>query len=86
MTVRLSLVITALALVALAAPAAAQKKGNDAKPSDNYDQVFQQYLATAKTLSQGPPPAPWMSTLFGDVKARNVNDLVTVQVIDAEVD
>ena len=58
-------------------PAAAQKK------NDNYDQVFEQYLATARTLSTSAAPAtPWMSTLFADLRARNVNDLVTVHVIE----
>jgi flagellar L-ring protein precursor FlgH len=57
-------------------PAAAQKK------NDNYDQVFEQYLAAARTLSTSAPATPWMSTLFADLRARNVNDLVTVQVIE----
>ena len=82
MTVRSSVASAPLALLGLAAPAAAQKNAKSVKTSDNYDQVFEQYLATAKTLPQAPAPTPWMSTLFGDVKARNVNDLVTVQVIE----
>jgi flagellar L-ring protein precursor FlgH len=76
MIARWSVLLASAALLGTAAPAAAQKG------SDNYDKVFAQYLATAKTLTQAPPPTPWMSTLFADVKARNVNDLVTVRVIE----
>jgi flagellar L-ring protein FlgH len=66
-----------LLVAAFAVPAAAQKK------NDNYDQVFEQYLATARSLSTTAAPAtPWMSTLFADLRARNVNDLVTVQVVE----
>jgi flagellar L-ring protein precursor FlgH len=64
--------------VASGAAAGAQKK------SDNYDQAFEQYLATARALPPGQPAAanPWMTTLFADLRARNVNDLVTVHVIE----
>lgn len=64
----------AAAVLLSAAPVAAQK-GND-----NYDRVFEQYLAAARTLPSGP--TPWMSGLFADVRARNVNDLVTVHVLE----
>jgi len=84
MIARSSAVLVAALLLGVVTPAAAQKddKKNAQKNAENYDKVFDQYLAAAKTLSQAPPPTPWMSTLFGDVKARNVNDLVTVQVIE----
>jgi flagellar L-ring protein FlgH len=67
----------ALALAtAVASAAEAQKK------NDNYDEVYEHYLAAARTLPNTPPPTPWMTTLFADVRARNVNDLVTVHVIE----
>lgn len=55
------------------------------KPSDNYDELFQQYLRSARAL---PPTAPaadstWMTGLFTDPRARRVNDLVTVRVIES---
>ena len=88
MIVRSCAVLVAALLLGVVTPAFAQKdvkkdeKKDAQKNSDNYDKVFDQYLTAARTLSQAPPPTPWMSTLFGDVKARNVNDLVTVQVIE----
>jgi flagellar L-ring protein precursor FlgH len=53
-----------------------------AKPSDNYDVLFQQYLAAAR---QAPAPGPeslWMAGLFGDLRARRLNDLLTINVIE----
>jgi flagellar L-ring protein FlgH len=74
---RRALFLTMTAVLSCALPVAAQKK------NDNYDHVFEQYLATARALSTTTaPPTPWMSTLFADLRARNVNDLVTVQVIE----
>ena len=68
------LLMATLAIV----PAAAQKK------TDNYDKAFEEYLATARAVPAAAPAAanPWMTTLFGDLRARNVNDLVTVHVIE----
>src|SRR4051812_5665124 len=55
-----------------------------AMPSDNYDVLMQQYLESAR-LSQ-PTAAvadtSWMTGLFGDLRARRVNDLVTINVIE----
>jgi flagellar L-ring protein FlgH len=75
---------------ALASPASATSaKGEDKKekaapPSDNYDVLFQQYLAAARTTASVPPSAGdlWMSGLMGDLRARRVNDLVTVNVVE----
>ncbi len=79
---RRRLAVLAAAWVLMAAPVLAQK---DTKPAtDNYDEVFQQYLLAARAT---PPPATadtlWMSSLFGDTRARRVNDLVTVRVIES---
>lgn len=49
---------------------------------DNYDRVFEHYLATARNLPAAPAQNAWMSSLFADVRARSVNDLVTVHVIE----
>ncbi len=56
-----------------------EQKVEKVKP-DNYDQVFERYLAT----SRGTPSQPngWMTSLFADHRARSVNDLVTVHVIE----
>jgi flagellar L-ring protein FlgH len=68
------------ALVVLAGTSAAA--GQNQKKNDNYDEVFEAYLTTARTLPAASAPTPWMATLFSDLRARNVNDLVTVQVIE----
>ena len=55
-----------------------------ARPSDNYDELFQQYLANARLTAQAPqtPDTLWMSGLAGDLRASRVNDLVTVRVVE----
>lgn len=73
-------ILILLAAVAGAGRAEAQKI--DQKGGDNYDRVFSQYLATARSLPPTPVQNQWMSSLFADVRARSVNDLVTVHVIE----
>ena len=71
-------VLAALMIVLAGNIAAAGQKKND-----NYDQAFEAYLATARSLPATTAAAtPWMATLFADLRARNVNDLVTVHVIE----
>ena len=68
--------------VAVAAPSFAQEA---AKPADNYDELFRQYLASARATAAAPatPDTLWMAGLNGDLRARRVNDLVTVRVVEA---
>ena len=47
-----------------------------------YDQAFQHYLAEARNLSSQPANTPWMASLFADLRARRVNDLVTINVVE----
>lgn len=72
-----------LALALLATPArAGEKKPAPPKPSSNYDELYQRYLALARAV----PPAPgtlWVNSLFGDLRARALNDLVTVRVAES---
>lgn len=53
-----------------------------AMPSDNYDAVFQQYLEAARRMPADRPANDWATGLFVDRRARRVNDLVTVRVIE----
>jgi flagellar L-ring protein precursor FlgH len=57
-----------------------------AKRTDNYDEQLARYLAAARTTAAATaqPRADngWMTGLFSDIRARRVNDLVTVQVIE----
>ena len=57
---------------------------NAAKPSDNYDDLVKQYLASARATAAAPatPDTLWMAGLNGDLRARRVNDLVTVRVVE----
>jgi flagellar L-ring protein precursor FlgH len=79
-----------LAPANVSATAAASKAGKTSKKKverkeedENYDELFQQYLAAARS-TQAVPSADslWMAGLFGDLRARRVNDLVTVRVIE----
>jgi len=59
-------------------------KPGEAGPSDNYDALFAKYLAEARaSYTTATPGGLWMSGLLGDLRAHNVNDLVTVHVIEA---
>ena len=54
-----------------------------APPADNYDALLAAYLQEARAQLTAPTPAAlWMAGLMGDLRARNVNDLVTVQVVE----
>lgn len=66
----------------------AEKKAA-AQADDNYDVMLQRYLeeARASAVSSASTAAPsadglWMAGLMGDTRARRVNDLVTVRVIE----
>ena len=63
---------------------AAPKRGQATAPAaDNYDALLAAYLQEARAQLVAPTPgALWMAGLMGDLRARNVNDLVTVQVIE----
>ena len=62
-------------------PAAQQKP----KPSDNYDELFERYLEQARVVpaTVGTDPASmWVSTLSQDRRARRINDLITISVVE----
>lgn len=50
-----------------------------------YDDSFERYLVLARSLPSTVPDAGslWMNGLFGDLRARRVNDLVTVRVFES---
>jgi flagellar L-ring protein precursor FlgH len=82
--VRRSIIRSAIVIALLSATTAAAQ---DAKKGSNasYDELFDRYLTVAKTLpSTVPDPGSlWMSGLFGDLRARRVNDMVTVRVFES---
>jgi flagellar L-ring protein precursor FlgH len=60
------------------------KAAKNPSASDNYDELFDKFLKEAREV---PPPAPgdnwaWMNGLALDNRARRVNDLVTIQVVE----
>jgi len=67
------------AMALLAAPALAQQP--PAPKRDDYDQVLERYLQAARTVAVTPDNS-WAAGLFADLRARRVNDLVTVRVVE----
>lgn len=61
----------------------AKPAGVDTKAGDNYDVLFQQYLNAARSTPAAGPDSLWMAGLFGDLKARRVNDLLTIRVLES---
>jgi flagellar L-ring protein FlgH len=54
-----------------------------AASAENYDEQFQKYLQDARNPSGHPADAfSWMGNLALDPRARNVNDLITIRVIE----
>lgn len=93
MRARALLSAVAFLAVCAAAPALAQdapnqkaSKPNDkaAKANDNYDALLQQYLqeARASVVPTTSANSLWMAGLTSDLRARRVNDLVTIRVIE----
>src|SRR5215216_5440355 len=72
-----------LALVVLATTSTVSAQQTP-KAADNYDELFQQYLASSRATAAAPVTADslWMAGLSGDLRARRLNDLVTVRVVE----
>jgi flagellar L-ring protein precursor FlgH len=77
--------LSALPAGAADVPASSKSAGDakNVKPSDNYDELFSRYLEAARATRQPGPDIGWMAGLAGDRRARNVNDLLTVQVVES---
>lgn len=85
-----NILIVVVIVLAFAAPATAQKTPKTEKParpavSDNYDELFARYLDAARhqTMTVAPTSAGWMNSLMSDSRARHVNDLLTVRVVES---
>jgi len=73
-------------LVLSAASAAAQTATPPSgKPatSETYDVLYARYLEAARAKAPAGQDISWMSSLAMDVRARRVNDLVTIRVIES---
>lgn len=53
--------------------------------AQEYDALFKQYLESARQqpAAAAADPGSWMNSLMADLRARRVNDLITVQVIES---
>ena len=74
----------AVVLALLAAPALAQTPAQAPPPApsrDDYEQVLARYLQAARS-TPATPDTSWAAGLFADLRARRVNDLVTVRVVE----
>src|SRR5262245_7098681 len=80
-------------VAALCAPAIAQKAQNappqdkgdkgTAAAADTYDALYERYLASARAMSMSPTAnINWMVNLSADRRARGLNDLVTIHVVE----
>lgn len=83
--VRKWIVLGGLGAALVATPMAAEAQKASA---DTYDAAVARHLETARALARGSmaqsdePSLDWMTGLTSDRRARNVNDLVTVRVIE----
>jgi len=75
-----------LGLMLVATPAmAGQQDEAPQKQSDNYDVLYARYLKAARSLpvTTAAPDTTWMTGLLNDLRARHVNDLVTIRVVES---
>jgi flagellar L-ring protein precursor FlgH len=84
MTKKLIVEVAALVL-ALGSTVFAADRKKKAEPADNYDELFARYLEAARHQPSvtAPDPASWMNSLMTDSRARHVNDLLTVRVVES---
>src|SRR5512146_1106454 len=69
----------------VAAPKDDGAKGDKKAGIDSYEAMLQSYLEAAR--QQGPRPAVdptnWMNSLMSDPRARHVDDLLTINVVES---
>ena len=80
-----TIVWVAFALALVPAIGQAQNSKDAKKASDSYDELYARYLQSARAAAA---PATgmdigWMASLGSDLRARRVNDLVTIRVIES---
>ena len=70
-----------VALILMLTPLSAQQKST----GDQYDEQLARYLESARQQAAVPPAgsSEWMNNLMGDLRARRINDLVTIRVVES---
>ena len=65
--------------------AKAEAKAAQKAAADTYEELFARYLASARLqpVTVSPDPSSWINNLMTDARARHVNDLVTVNVVES---
>jgi flagellar L-ring protein FlgH len=80
-------VLLAASMVAAQEPAAAPDKAamdKSAPKPGSYESMYEHYLQTARATQNAPGPSiGWMTQLAADPRAHQVNDLLTVRVIES---
>jgi flagellar L-ring protein precursor FlgH len=67
----------------LAIPAFAQSVKDAAASNETYDALYERYLTSARAMSLSPTAnINWMVGLSADRRARGLNDLVTIHVVE----
>jgi flagellar L-ring protein precursor FlgH len=69
------------ARVAAAQDSKNDPKSQDLKNSKNYEEIYTRYLASSRQAPATAAPL-WIADLASDPRARRVNDLVTVRVLE----
>jgi flagellar L-ring protein FlgH len=77
--------LIALALVSAGVTGASAQRPVAPQAPDNYDEMFARFLAEARSqgTKQAADPSAWINGLMLDPRARQLNDLVTVKVIES---
>jgi flagellar L-ring protein precursor FlgH len=80
-----NLFVLCLLLMTTPVMAGQQHEEPPQKASDNYDVLYARYLKAARALpvTTTAPDTTWMTGLLGDLRARHVNDLVTIRVTES---
>jgi len=86
-TVIASFVLSLAAVLVVSSAAAAQSKPKAEKVgrgTANYDELYQRYLQAARSADTAPGASiAWITSLGNDPRARGVNDLLTVRVVES---
>lgn len=65
-----------------ARPATAQNAKSEDLKSKNYEEIYSRYLSSSRQSPAAPAPL-WIADLASDPRARRINDLVTVRVLES---